>query len=80
MEPTPAPASADRPAGHRAAPPSALCRVDVAGLRRHLDAAPEAWLAGEVARRMADRLSLLREPPRRILDWGQPLGQGEAAH
>lgn len=28
---------------------------------------------------MADRLSLLREPPRRILDWGQPLGQGEAA-
>jgi len=28
---------------------------------------------------MADRLSLLREPPRRILDWGEPLGQAEAA-
>ncbi|WP_251971106.1 biotin synthase [Sphaerotilus microaerophilus] len=45
-------------------------RVDGPALQRHLRRAAAPWLHEEVARRMADRLGLLRRPPRRILDWG----------
>lgn len=44
-------------------------RVDGLALQRHLRRAGTAWLHEEVARRMAERLGLLRRPPRRILDW-----------
>ena len=38
------------------------------------DSAP--WLHLEVARRMAERLTLFKRPPRRIVDWGGLLGGG----
>jgi len=37
------------------------------------------WLHGEVARRMADRLPIIRQPPQRWLDWWAHLGGGAAA-
>ena len=37
-------------------------------LRRRTDA-PQPWLHGEIARRMADRLSLVRQQPAEVLDW-----------
>ncbi len=37
------------------------------------------WLHGEVAQRMAERLPLIRQPPRRWLDWWGHLGGGAAA-
>ena len=49
---------------------SALARISA-----RLRAAPAApWLHGEVARRMAERLPLIRLQPRRIIDWGAKLG------
>ncbi|HSW03389.1 biotin synthase [Aquabacterium sp.] len=41
------------------------------------DAAP--WLHQEVARRMAQRLPVIRQPPQRWLDWWGFVGGGEAA-
>lgn len=49
----------------RAVDDAALARV-----RDRLDrAASPPWLHAEVARRMADRLPVLRRPPQRIVDW-----------
>ncbi len=58
-------------------------RKDVRALERVLgrlaraDAAP--WLHQEVARRLAEHLSVIREPPRIWLDWWGFLGGGGAA-
>jgi len=53
----------------RALDPDAVARV----LRR-ADAAP--WLHGEVARRMAERLRLIRLQPEHVIDWWGRLGAG----
>lgn len=46
-------------------------------LRLH-QAAPEgAWLHGEVARRMAERLALIRLKPARVLEWSAGVGASE---
>jgi malonyl-CoA O-methyltransferase len=50
-------------------------RIDPVALQRHLQqsasrAAP--WLHEEIARRMADRLSLVRRQPSRVIDWWSP--------
>ncbi len=42
----------------------------VSRLRRQRRAdAPQPWLHGEIARRMADRLGLVRQQPTEVLDW-----------
>lgn len=47
--------------------------------RARLEAASRAaWLHGQVAQRMAQRLSLLRQPPQSVIDWW-PLAGGSAA-
>ncbi|WP_338414411.1 biotin synthase [uncultured Sphaerotilus sp.] len=56
-------------------------RIDPAALQRHLRqsasrAAP--WLHEEIARRMAERLSLVRRQPARVIDWWSPTS-GSAA-
>ncbi|HET6599307.1 MAG TPA: biotin synthase [Burkholderiaceae bacterium] len=52
-----------------------LDAVAVAAALRRLARAPEpAWLHGEVARRMAERLEIVRLKPDLILDWGGELG------
>lgn len=53
----------------------ALERV-LARLNRSAEA---PWLHGEVARRMAERLSVIRERPRVVLDWWARLGGGREA-
>ena len=53
-------------------------RVQASALQRHLRRAGTAWLHEEVARRMAERLGLLRRPPRRILDWASATGASQA--
>jgi malonyl-CoA O-methyltransferase len=64
------------------APPSAHApRIDPAALRRHLQHAthqPAPWLHEEIARRMAERLSLVRRHPTQVLDWWSPTS-GSAA-
>lgn len=50
--------------------PIALARV----MRRLNRATVPPWLHTEVARRMAERLSLIRMKPARVLDWGAHLG------
>jgi len=42
-------------------------------------AAQPPWLHGEVARRMAERLPIIRQPPQRWLDWWAYLGGSAAA-
>jgi malonyl-CoA O-methyltransferase len=42
-------------------------------------AAQPPWLHGEVARRMSERLPIIRQPPQRWLDWWAHLGGGAAA-
>jgi malonyl-CoA O-methyltransferase len=50
-------------------------RVALQRVRARLRAAPEApWLHGEVARRMAERLPLIKLQPQRVVDWWAPLG------
>ena len=53
-------------------------RVDVVALcrmQRRIDAAPQPpWLHAEAARRMADRLSVIKLQPERVLDWSGPAG------
>ncbi|HSB98803.1 MAG TPA: methyltransferase domain-containing protein [Burkholderiaceae bacterium] len=52
---------------------------DAAALRlraRLARAAEPPWLHGEVARRMADRLPIIRQPPQRWLDWWAHVGGG----
>ena len=64
-----------------AATPSALRPVDVLALarvqQRLLRAAEPPWLHGEVARRMADRLSVIRLQPACLLDWGSFVGASQ---
>jgi len=51
--------------------------VDAQALARHasrLMAQPAPWLHEEVARRMAERLSILKRPPTHVVDWGAHLG------
>lgn len=53
---------------------AALLRV-----KRRLQAAPQPpWLHGEVARRMAQRLPIVKLQPERVIDWGSFLGAGTA--
>jgi len=59
----------------RALDAQALAQV----LRRLLRAPQPPWLHGEAARRMADRLAIIKRPPRRVLDWWAQLGGGAAA-
>ena len=65
------------------APSQNLPAVDPAALARQLQrlarAEGPAWLHQEVARRMADRLPVIRQPPADWLDWGGFLGGGRAA-
>jgi len=54
-----------------------LDAVAVDAVLRRLAAAPQApWLHGEVARRMAQRLAVIRLQPASILDWWGFLGAG----
>lgn len=46
--------------------------------RTRLEASPTPWLHGEVARRMAERLALLRQPPASGIDWWPAGGGAEA--
>lgn len=59
-----------------AAAPSRL--LDAVALARHhrrlLRAATPPWLHGEVARRMAERLPVIRQQPQQVADWGARLG------
>lgn len=66
----PTPEPADRVSTRPLLDGAALARV-----QRRLLAAPQApWLHGEVARRMARRLPVIRLKPDRIADWGAFLG------
>jgi malonyl-CoA O-methyltransferase len=64
-------------------PPATAAALDPNALRHVLarmaraDAAP--WLHGEVARRMAERLPVIREAPQRWLDWWGFIGGGAMA-
>ncbi len=49
---------------------AALARIT----RRLNRADTPPWLHGEVARRMAERLAFIRQPPQRVLDWGAFIG------
>jgi malonyl-CoA O-methyltransferase len=40
---------------------------------------PPPWLHGEVARRMSERLAVLKQAPRCVVDWGAHLGGSAAA-
>ncbi len=66
-----------------AAPRSTRRAVDDAALRhirrRLARAAEPPWLHAEVARRMAERLSILRQPPRALVDWYAADGASTAA-
>lgn len=61
-------------AGRRAPDPVALART----LQRLHAAAEPPWLHGEVARRMAERLPLIRRQPEVIAEWGAFLGASHA--
>jgi malonyl-CoA O-methyltransferase len=56
--------------------------LDVVALARHrsrlLRAAAPPWLHGEVARRMAERLPVIRLQPQQVVDWGAQLGASSA--
>ncbi len=78
MEQPPAPAleAPAEPAGRGVTiDPAALAR-----LRRQLDQAerPAPWLHGEIARRMAERLPLIRLQPQSVLDWWSQAGGSQA--
>lgn len=59
---------------------SSARRLDVAAIdaawRRLARGAGAPWLHGEVARRMAQRLEVIRLQPQRVIDWGSFLGAG----
>lgn len=48
-------------------------------LQRLARAETAPWLHGEAARRMAERLALIKQPPAQALDWWAALGGGGAA-
>lgn len=60
-----APSAPDRAAAGPELDPAALRRL----LRRYETGQPEPWLHGEIARRMAERLALIRRPSTEILEW-----------
>jgi malonyl-CoA O-methyltransferase len=66
-----------------APPPPDTPRLDAAAvqavLRRLSRQETAPWLHGEVARRMAERLSLVKMKPERIADWWSFIGGGGAA-
>jgi malonyl-CoA O-methyltransferase len=62
--------SAPEPGARRPLDAAALARI----LRRLGSAVEPPWLHGEVARRMAERLPIIKLQPRRVLDWGAYLG------
>jgi malonyl-CoA O-methyltransferase len=74
-EPSPKPhLEAAAAASRRPLDPTALARV-----QRRLDAAPEPpWLHGEVARRMVQRLPIIKLKPQQVIDWGSFLGASRA--
>jgi malonyl-CoA O-methyltransferase len=53
----------------------ALARVQ----RRQASAPTAPWLHAEVARRMAERLPVIRQQPETVIDWWARAGAGEAA-
>jgi malonyl-CoA O-methyltransferase len=56
-------------------PPRPVDGVALERARQRLERAPQApWLHHETARRMADRLVLFKERPRRVLDWWPDAG------
>jgi len=56
-----------------------LDAVALARVRRRLDGAASApWLHGEVARRMAERLPIIKRQPDSVIDWGSFLGDSAA--
>jgi malonyl-CoA O-methyltransferase len=68
------------PLASSASPPRrALDESALHGLLRRQHGAAAPWLHGEVARRMAQRLSLMKRQPVQILDWWAAQGGGEAA-
>lgn len=64
-------------------PRSTRRAVDTAALRhvrrRLARAAEPPWLHAEIARRMADRLAILRRPPQAVVDWYAVVGASTAA-
>ncbi len=59
--------------------PRPLDAAALAHVRRRLQRQARApWLHGEVARRMGERLALIKLQPARILDWGAFVGDGQA--
>lgn len=83
LEPSGAPGAtpAQAPAAATgAAPPGPFDGIAAQRVRRRIAAAAQApWLHGEVARRMAERLPILRQPPACWLDWWAHAGGSEAA-
>lgn len=66
------------PAPDRSAP-RPLDAAALARVRRRLQRQTQPpWLHGEVARRMGERLSLIKLHPARVLDWGAFVGAGQA--
>lgn len=66
----PAPESPPERSARRALDAVALARVH----RRLQGASQPPWLHGEVARRMAERLPVVKLQPSRVLDWGAFIG------
>lgn len=65
------------PASDRGAP-RPLDPVALSQVRRRLQRQAEPpWLHGEVARRMGERLSIIKLHPARVLDWGAFIGAGQ---
>lgn len=71
---TAAPMAASPPPDPRAAQPAAVA----AHLRRAARAEQAPWLHGEVARRMAERLAVIKAQPALVLDWWSALGRSRA--
>lgn len=64
-------------------PPKSTTRpaVDERALQRavrRMQAAPAPWLHGEVARRMGERLAIVRQEPGIVVDWWSHIGAGSA--
>jgi malonyl-CoA O-methyltransferase len=66
---------ADTPASP---PPTRLDAPAVARQQRRLARAEPPWLHQEIARRMAERLPILRLQPARVIDWWSTAGAGRA--
>ncbi len=56
----------------KGASPPVAHRVDPVALLRHLRRSSAPWLHGEIARRMGERLSAVKQQPTRVLDWWAP--------